>query len=254
MLKRLLINFCENWKSAIWMSYLVICCCVSSRDLKLFCFIVVFCRLTVNRSKLWWSRGVCVVSYPAGSRLWPGTRGTSAKTRSAVCYIEILVTMCATSSDHRYSAPDLGAFRAFRPNRASTHLGSPHSEKQFLPHAVNCIMVLFLALNVTFFVCIWNILGATEWICAKFTEKTCLVPRSHDFECQGHQGQKVHCALTPITPGQRRNGMRWLQITSCSSRRDHSVAAGGDFGGLHGRTFLAQVSFCSGHCCPLLHI
>jgi len=43
-----------------------------------------------------------------------------------------------------------------------------------------------------FFVCHSNISGTAEWICAKFTEKTCLVHRSDEFKCQsqGHQGQK----------------------------------------------------------------
>jgi len=44
--------------------------------------------------------------------------------------------------------------------------------------------VLFLALSVTF-VCVWNISGTGELICDKFTWKTCLVPRSDEFEGQG---------------------------------------------------------------------
>jgi len=32
--------------------------------------------------------------------------------------------------------------------------------------------------------------GTIEQICTKLTEKTCLVPCSDKFECQGHQGQK----------------------------------------------------------------
>jgi len=35
------------------------------------------------------------------------------------------------------------------------------------------------------FVCVWNISGIVEPICAKFIWKTCLVPRSDEFECQG---------------------------------------------------------------------
>jgi len=50
--------------------------------------------------------------------------------------------------------------------------------------------VLFLVLSVTFLVCIWNISGSAEWICAKFTWKMCLVPNSVEFECQG-QGHHV---------------------------------------------------------------
>jgi len=47
--------------------------------------------------------------------------------------------------------------------------------------------VLFLASSVCgfCFVCVWNISGTAEWMCAKFTRKTCLVPRSDEFEGQG---------------------------------------------------------------------
>jgi len=34
-------------------------------------------------------------------------------------------------------------------------------------------------------VCVWNISGTVERICAKFTRKTCLIPRSDEFEGQG---------------------------------------------------------------------
>ena len=45
--------------------------------------------------------------------------------------------------------------------------------------------VLFLAPWVCgFFVCVWNISGTAEQICAKFTWKTCLVLCSDDFEGQ----------------------------------------------------------------------
>jgi len=40
-----------------------------------------------------------------------------------------------------------------------------------------------------FFVCLWNILGTAERICAKFTGKTCLVPCSDEFECQGQRSK-----------------------------------------------------------------
>jgi len=89
--------------------------------------------------------------------------------------------------------------------------------------------VLFLALSVTFcFFCEQNISGTAEWISVTFTVKTCLVPRSYEFECQGqgHQGQKTLCTLTILW--QQRNGMRLVQITLCSSSRwHHSVADGG---------------------------
>jgi len=50
---------------------------------------------------------------------------------------------------------------------------------------------------------------------------------------QGDQGQKRTVQSHHPLPWQWRNRTRSLQITLCSSRRDHSVAAGGDFGGLH---------------------
>ena len=50
--------------------------------------------------------------------------------------------------------------------------------------------VLFLALSTSFLsVCAWNISGTAERICAKFTRKTCLVPRSDQFECQGQRSK-----------------------------------------------------------------
>jgi len=71
----------------------------------------------------------------------------------------------------------------------------------FLPHTSK---VLFLALSVTLlfvyhFVCESNISGTAERICAKFAGKTCLVPRSDEFECQGQRsrspGTKMRSAL-----------------------------------------------------------
>ena len=53
--------------------------------------------------------------------------------------------------------------------------------------------VLFLAPSVCgFFVCVRNISRIAERICAKFARKTCLVPRSGEFECQGRRRQKRH--------------------------------------------------------------
>ena len=122
---------------------------------------------------------------------------------------------------------------------------------QYLSHAIgsNCARFCFSAVCdflFCFFVCESNISGTAERICAKFTGKTCLVPRSDEFECQGQrsrsQGTKTRCALlSGYHPRQRRNGMRSLQITSCSSRRDHSVAGGGDFGGLRACLCLVNI-------------
>jgi len=58
-----------------------------------------------------------------------------------------------------------------------------------LSHAVNCVRFCFGAV-CGFFACESNISRTAKRICAKFTGKTCLVPRSEEFECQG-QGSKV---------------------------------------------------------------
>ena len=65
-----------------------------------------------------------------------------------------------------------------------------------LPHAVNWVRFCFG--DVTFFfvcVCVWNISGTVEWICAKFTRKTRLVPRLESEEFEG-QGQKSKVKVT----------------------------------------------------------
>jgi len=52
---------------------------------------------------------------------------------------------------------------------------------------------------VTLFLCESNISGTAERIYDKFIRKTCLVPRSDEFEYQGQRsrstGTKTHCAL-----------------------------------------------------------
>jgi len=58
----------------------------------------------------------------------------------------------------------------------------------FLPHAVNCGRFV-LSADRDFFDCIWNISGTAERICIKFTMKTCLVPLSEEFECQGQRSR-----------------------------------------------------------------
>jgi len=56
---------------------------------------------------------------------------------------------------------------------------------------------------VTFFVCVRNISGTAERICAKFTRKMRLVPRSESLKVkvkgQGHQGQKRHISALSAT-------------------------------------------------------
>ena len=63
----------------------------------------------------------------------------------------------------------------------------------YLPHAVNWIRFCFCAV-CDFFVCVWNIPGTAEQICAKFTGKTCLVPHLDEFEGQG-QFRRPACGL-----------------------------------------------------------
>ena len=52
-----------------------------------------------------------------------------------------------------------------------------------------------------FFVCVWNISGTADGICAKCTRETCLVPRSEVWRSrskakgQGQQGQKRHFSV-----------------------------------------------------------
>jgi len=46
--------------------------------------------------------------------------------------------------------------------------------------------VLFLVPFVSF-LCVWNVSGTAERICAKFTRKTCMVPLSGEFEGQGQR-------------------------------------------------------------------
>ena len=104
----------------------------------------------------------------------------------------------------------------------------PICEVICLPHA----SPVFLALSVTFlfFVLFVNqiSLGTAERICAKFTGKTrvwSLAQMSLNVKVkgQGHQRQKVLC--TTITPRQRRNGKRSLQITSCARRPPVSLTS-----------------------------
>jgi len=56
-----------------------------------------------------------------------------------------------------------------------------------LPHAVNCIRFCFWRCD--FFVCVWNTSQTAERICTRFTWKTCLVPLSDNFECQGQRSK-----------------------------------------------------------------
>jgi len=79
---------------------------------------------------------------------------------------------------------------------------------------MNCVRFCFSAVWLylhSFFVCESNIPGTAEQICAKFTGKTCFVPLSDKFECQG-QRSKVKVtrdkkrAVHSHHPWQWRNG------------------------------------------------
>jgi len=109
--------------------------------------------------------------------------------------------------------------------------------------------VLFLLLWLLCFFCLWIKYLGNHWTtCAKFTGKTCLVPHSDKFECQGQRSRSPGTKnCTPITPQQRRSGPHSLQARSCSSRWDHDVAARG-YGSaascvwfMFGKTSLASV-------------
>ena len=64
------------------------------------------------------------------------------------------------------------------------------SQLSLSPHTANCgRFCLWHCLWL--FLCVWNISGTAERICAKFTRKTCLVPRSDECKGQGHQRQRT---------------------------------------------------------------
>jgi len=72
-------------------------------------------------------------------------------------------------------------------------------------------------------------------MCAKFTGKTCLVPRSDEFECQGQSSKvKVTRDKTEIIAASSPMTMHCKACAVCAAndvqqRRDHSVSAeGGD--------------------------
>ena len=92
-----------------------------------------------------------------------------------------------------------------------------------------------------FFVCESNISGTAEQICSKFTEKTCLVPRSEEFECRG-QSLKVKVTRdktsfgAPITLQQGRNS-----AVCCMKRVTMYCQQGPCVRFMYGKTSLALV-------------
>jgi len=77
----------------------------------------------------------------------------------------------------------------------------------------------FCFLFVCLFVCHSNISGTAERNCAKFTQKTCLIPRSDDFECKGQRSR---------SPGQKNEKLlsypHWQCIVRSVRLMLHSVA------------------------------
>ena len=72
-----------------------------------------------------------------------------------------------------------------------------------LPHAVNCGRFCFWRRQSVFFVCVWNISETAERICAKFTWKTCLVPRSDEFEGQDQRSRSPGTTKRHFRPFRR---------------------------------------------------
>jgi len=125
----------------------------------------------------------------------------------------------------------------------------------FVPSTIT-IRLHYITLHYIF-VYVWNISGfRNRWTDLRQIRYTRVGPSLDEFECQGQwsgsPGTKNELC-TPITPGSDgmvrsvawRTVTRSLQITSCSSVRDHCVAAGGDFGDcvrfMFGKTCLALV-------------
>jgi len=89
-----------------------------------------------------------------------------------------------------------------------------------------------------------NISATAERICTKFTGKRHLDHRLDGFGCQGQRSGSPVTNFLHIE-----SVMCSLQITSCSSRWDHCVAAGGDVSAQHGQGVIymaARVRFVFG--------
>ena len=89
-----------------------------------------------------------------------------------------------------------------------------------------------LAHILVFFVWVCNVSGTAERIYSKFTGRTCLVPRSNEFECQGQRSTSSgteNALSATVTPA----SCEWYELAAKSSERHHCVAAAeGDSGGL----------------------
>ena len=73
-----------------------------------------------------------------------------------------------------------------------------------------------------FFVCVWNISGTAEQICAKFTVKTCLVPHSDEFECHGQRSRLPGTKSSIFQPFRQPGcGAVYVWYNICSSSSLH---------------------------------
>jgi len=70
---------------------------------------------------------------------------------------------------------------------------------------------------ISFFVCASNISGTAEWICAKFTGRTCLAlawtSLNVKVKGQRHQGQKTRCPVPSLPPTTEWNALAANNVT-----------------------------------------
>jgi len=128
------------------------------------------------------------------------------------------ITACHSGSG---SQPNFAAL-----NRGRHLYSAGRPSRWALAHILVC---LFFCL----FVYASNISGTAEWICAKFTRKTCLAPCSDEFECQGQRSRSPGTKTGKLLCHPQLT-MHCKACTIChtlqSSRRNHSIAARGHDG------------------------
>jgi len=93
---------------------------------------------------------------------------------------------------HNLAALPVWPIDTYTPSFVNFGPGSRDMHQSFTGHFFHyrTQVRFFFALSViSFFTCYSNISGKAERICAKFTGKTCLVPRSDEFEFQGQRSR-----------------------------------------------------------------
>ena len=114
------------------------------------------------------------------------------------------ISLIANFSYHACIRPLLGRSKLFISSLMPANHIRPRCLRFLITARSKLREVLFLALFVTFCLCfVWvsNISGMAERICAKFTGKTCLVPRSESLnvKVKGQRsrspGTKMRCVL-----------------------------------------------------------